>query len=271
MRRELAGELLAHARRHGTVPPARAGLDELAEVGDLRPAVGDRVVGEAVAEILEREAAARGDLAGRGDAPAGRSAKRRAISAGARRWRSAFGERRRPSASSGRPEPDGRQDVEDRALAGRRVTDAAGGDDGEPGLPRERHGAAGHELALARAVPLELHVDPVPAEARDEPLERRPRRRPGARPGDRGSAGRPRPPVRQRSPAPAPSRSASVARARPFGARAFTRVMRRQSARYPARDSTRSERRVPSASVRAAPTSGRTPAACAALWKRGAP
>ena len=76
------------------------------------------------------------------------------------------------------PEPDGRQDVEDRALAGRRVADAAGGDDGEPGLPRERHGAAGPELALARAVPLELHVDPVPAEAPDEPIERGPRRIP---------------------------------------------------------------------------------------------
>ena len=48
----------------------------------------------------------------------------------------------------------------------------------------------------------------------------------------------------------------SVARACPFGARAFTRVMRRQSARYPARDSTRRLRRVPSASVRAAPSSG---------------
>ncbi len=53
---ELAGELLAHARRHGAVSPARAGLDELLEVGDLGPAVGDRVVGEAIAQILEREA-----------------------------------------------------------------------------------------------------------------------------------------------------------------------------------------------------------------------
>ncbi len=79
------------------------------------------------------------------------------------------------------------------------------------------------------------------------------------------------PPVRHRSPATAPSRSPSVARAWPFGARAFTRVSRRQSARYPARDSASKPRREPSASVRAAPTSGRTPAARAALWKRGAP
>ena len=89
----------------------------------------------------------------------------------------ALGVRREPPAQRVQrgPEADGRQDVEERALAGRRVADAAGGDDGEPGLPRERHGAAGPELALARAVPLELHVDPVPAEALDEPLERGPR------------------------------------------------------------------------------------------------
>ena len=158
----------------GRYRPRAPALDQLAEVGDLGPAVGDGVGREAVAEILEREAAARGELAGGeerlrevGEPPGhlGGSAE------------VALGVRREPPAQRVErgPEPDGRQDVEDRALAGRRVADAAGGDDGEPGLPRERHGAAGPELALARAVPLELHVDPVPAEALDEPIERGPR------------------------------------------------------------------------------------------------
>ena len=170
----------AHARGHRAIPLARAGLDQLLEVGDLGPAVGDRVVGKAVAEILEREARARGDLAGGGDglrqigeAPGhlGRGAE---VLPGVRRQAPAERLERGP-------EPDRRQDIEDRSLLGRGVTHASGGDDRQPGLARERHGAAGHELALARPVPLELHVDPIPAEGPREPLERRPRRRAAAR------------------------------------------------------------------------------------------
>ena len=63
---ELPVELLTHARRHGAIPAAGAGGDELAEVGALRPSIGHRIGGEAIPEILEGEAAARGDLAGRG-------------------------------------------------------------------------------------------------------------------------------------------------------------------------------------------------------------
>ena len=108
---ELAGELLAHARRHGAVSPARAGLDELPEVGDLGPAVGDRVVGEAIAQILEREAAARGDLArGRDGLPADRQSAgpSRPASGGAAR-RSATGAGRGRPAGSGAGRPSGRR------------------------------------------------------------------------------------------------------------------------------------------------------------------
>src|SRR5262249_61727304 len=65
--RELAGELLAHARRDGTIAPACAGLDQLPEVGDLGLTVGYRVIREAITEVLEREPAARGNLLGGGE------------------------------------------------------------------------------------------------------------------------------------------------------------------------------------------------------------
>src|SRR5262249_51952078 len=69
-RRELAGELLARACRDGMIASAGAGLDELPEVGDLGGLglpTGRGVVREAIAEVLEREPTARGDLPGGGE------------------------------------------------------------------------------------------------------------------------------------------------------------------------------------------------------------
>ena len=138
---------------------------------------GSRVGGKAVAELLEREAAARGDLAGGRERlrqigePSGHLDRGAEVALGVRRKTPAEGVQRGP-------EPDGRQDVDERPLAGCRVQHSARGHDGEPSVARERHGPAGRELALARAVPLELHVEPVPPDGGGEPSKGRPRRLP---------------------------------------------------------------------------------------------
>src|SRR5262249_39769061 len=90
---ELVLELAADGRRHDPVALARARVGERAQVAIRRLAVRQRQLGEAVAQVGERELAALGDA----PAPAQRG---RAGAAGARRCSAALARSPRPARSS---------------------------------------------------------------------------------------------------------------------------------------------------------------------------
>ncbi len=130
---------------------------------------GQWILGEAVAEIGEREGAALGDPPALADPGRVVVEQRRHLGAGLE-MPLGVGEEPPPGGVERGAEPDAGEDVEERAAVGGRVPDVVGGDDGYAVRRGEVSEATEQSLAPAFAMTVDVHGEPR-AEDAAQPIE----------------------------------------------------------------------------------------------------